>query len=279
MSSITIDPSKINSFQNISINNSKHNTQNNNLIKGNSNTANNQNKKESGLMQNLLKQKQELNEEKQTLAAKKMDSKEKKAKMDELNKKIKDVDSQIQQLKVQEKQEEIQKKQEEIEKKRVKEETYTKNNYETKDNVILSASLSELIKVKGSKETIHLLKDSKNRQTIEAEYIEPNNIPNSYDNKRLSEIGTSIANLNMTIYKKIGDLNKSSERIQAKTELALKQLNDTNSDNDVKVNDKNTLNGVLKDTRDNESLSADDNNTTDSESVNNQKNDISYPDK
>lgn len=107
MSSITINSNRTNLFKNININSTDD--KNKNVVNGNSSITNKQDKKESGLMQNLLKQKQELKEEKQALMAKEMDAKEKKAKMDELNQKIKDVDSQIQQLKIQEKQEELQK--------------------------------------------------------------------------------------------------------------------------------------------------------------------------
>ncbi|WP_297422988.1 FlxA-like family protein [Clostridium sp.] len=244
MRSITINSNRNNLFQNISINTANGNNKNKNTVNGNSSVTNKQDKKESALMQNLLKQKQELKEEKQALATKKMDAKEKKVKMDELNKKIKDIDAQIQQLKIQEKQEELQKQQDEISKKKAEEETSSKNTNETKEDVIISASLGELIKINGSQKTIHLLKDSKNRQKIEAEYIEPNDIPNSYDNNRLSQISASIANIDMTISKKIGDLNKSAERIQAKTELALKQIKD-NKDNEIIADPNDTDNNKL----------------------------------
>lgn len=244
MSSITMNSNRTNLFQNISINSANGNSKSKNI------NANKQDKKESSLMQNLLKQKQTLNEEKQALASKEMDPKEKKVKMDELNQKIKDVDSQIQQLKIQEKQEELQKQQDEISKKKAKEETSRKNDNKPKDDVIISASLGELIKLNSSQKTTHLLKDSKNRQKIEAEYIQPNDNPNSYDNNRLSQISASIANLDMTISKKIGDLNKSAERIQAKTELALKQIkgkDDNNLNHDLKDANNNKLDGDLND--------------------------------
>ncbi|WP_271809274.1 FlxA-like family protein [Clostridium beijerinckii] len=142
MSSITINSNRNNLFRNLNINST--NDKNKNVVNGNSSIANKQDKKESGLMQNLLKQKQELKEEKQALMAKEMDAKEKKAKMDELNQKIKDVDSQIQQLKIQEKQEELQKKQDEISKKKAKEETSNKDDNKTKGDVIISASLEKI---------------------------------------------------------------------------------------------------------------------------------------
>lgn len=273
MSIITMNSNRTNLFQNISINSANDNNKNKNILN------NKQDKKESGLMQNLLKQKQALKEEKQALAAKEMDAKEKKVKMDELNQKIKDVDSQIQQLKIQEKQEELQKQQDEISKKKAKEETSNKNDNMSKDDVIISASLGELIKINGSQKTIHLLKDSKNRQKIEAEYIQPNDVPNSYDNNRLSQISASLANIDMTISKKIGDLNKSAERIQAKTELALKQIKDKDDNNlnhDLKDTDNNTLNDDLKDA-DNNKLDGDLKNKTTinklvSESSNNSNN-------
>ncbi|OOM13795.1 FlxA-like family protein [Clostridium saccharobutylicum] len=237
MSSININTNRTKLFQNNSLNIAINKNNNKNIININSNFNNKKDNKESDLMKNLLKQKQALKEEKQTLAAKKMDAKEKKVKMDELNQKIKDVDSQIQQLKIQENQEKLQKQQDEISKKKAKEETFTKNNSETKSDVIISASLSELIKINGSQKTIHLLKDSKNRQKIEAEYIQPNNVPNSYDNNRLSQISASIANIDLTVCKKIGDINKSAERIQAKTELAIKQLkNNDDSNLNLKLN-------------------------------------------
>lgn len=242
MSSISINSNRTNLFKNINVNSTNYKSKN--VLNGNSSITNKQDKKESGLMQNLLKQKQALKEEKQALMAKEMDAKEKKVKMDELNQKIKDVDSQIQQLKIQEKQEELQKQQDEISKKKAKEETSNKNDNKTKGDVIISASLGELIKINGSQKTIHLLKDSKNRQKIEAEYIKPNNIENSYDNNRLSQIGASIANINITISKKIGDLNKSAERIQAKTELALKQIKDKD-DNKLNEESKDTDNNKL----------------------------------
>lgn len=227
---ITINPNRINSFQNISVNGTNISNQNdkNNKI-NNSNT--NQNKKESSLMKNLLEQKQSLNEEKQNLMAKEdMDAKEKKSKIDELNKKIQEIDSQIQQLKIQEKQEELEKQQEEISKQKVDQQKYN-NSPNEKGDIIVSASLSELIKYNSSQKTMHLLKDSKNRQQIEAGYIKSNDDPNSYDNKHLLQISKSIASLDIAINKKTGDLAKSAERIKSKTDLALKQME--NNDDDI----------------------------------------------
>ena len=66
MSDITINSNQTNLFQNINTN-TANNKKKKNIIYGNSNITNKQDKKESGLMQNLLKQKQALKEEKQAL--------------------------------------------------------------------------------------------------------------------------------------------------------------------------------------------------------------------
>ena len=237
--SLTINANKTNLFQNISINKTNSDS-NERADKSNSSINLKQKNKQSSLMENLLKQKESYNEQKQTLVARDMDPKEKKYKLGEVDKNIQEIDAQIQQLTIQEKQEEIEKQKDKISEKKATEESNNKNGDEVRDDVIVSASLNELIKLSGSKETMHLLKDSKNRQKIEAEYIKPNDNPNSYNNKRLSQISKSIATIDMTVSKKVGELNKGVERIKAKTELAIKHIKnkeDNESDEDTKANE------------------------------------------
>jgi hypothetical protein len=242
---ININSSRTNLFQNITVNKTNNNS-NEKADKSNSSINLKQKNKQSSLMENLLKQKQSFTEEKQTLAANSdMDAKEKKSKLEEVDKKIQEIDAQIQQLNIQEKQEELEKQKDKISEKKNTEESNNKNGDEIRDGVIISASLNELIKLSSSKETMHLLKDSKNRQKIEAEYIKPNDNPNSYNNKRLSQISKSIASIDMTVSRKIGELNKSAEKIKDKTESAIKQIKnkeDIKSDKDNKTNEDTKAN-------------------------------------
>lgn len=239
--SININASRTNFFQNISINKTNNNS-NDKTEESNSSINLKQKNKQSSLMENLLKQKQSYNEQKQTLVARDMDPKEKKYKLGEVNKSIQEIDAQIQQLTIQEKQEEVEKQKDKISEKKATEESNNKNGDEVRDDIIISASLNELIKYNSSKETIHLLKDSKNRQLVEAGYITSNDNPNSYNNKRLSQISKSIATIDMTVSKKVGELNKSAEKIKAKTELALEHIKnkeDSKSDKDTKTTEAN----------------------------------------
>lgn len=230
--SISINANKINLFSNMNINKSQNlfktnNTSNdkNDKDKTNSITLKDNTKKNS-LMENLTKQKDSLTEKKQALMEKDLDPKEKKDMLDDINKQIQDIDAQMQQLNMQDKQEEIQKKEDEALKKKAKEEINKpkQNEDEVRDDIIISASLNELIKINSSKESIHLMKDSKSRQIVEAGYIKPNDNPNSYNNRRLAQISRSIPNLDMAISRTIGDLNKSAERIKYKTKLAKDEL-------------------------------------------------------
>lgn len=175
-------------------------------------------------MENLLKQKESLNSLKQSIIAKEMDATEKKYKLEDINMKIQEVEAQIQQLNIQEKQEKIEKEQEKLQKKKADEEKYNKNQDEVRDDIIISASLNELIKFNNSKGTIHLLKDSKNRQKVESQYIKANDNPNSYDNRRLAQISKSLLNIDMSVSKEIKDLNKSANRIKDKTEVAVENI-------------------------------------------------------
>lgn len=244
--SINISASKINIFQN-NTNNPLSNLQKSN--KSNDENDKNshsfkldQNKKQSSLMENLLKQKESLNSLKQSIVAKEMDATEKKYKLEDINTKIQEVEAQIQQLNIQEKQEKIEKEQEKLQKKKADEEKYNKNQDEVRDDIIISASLNELIKFNNSKGTIHLLKDSKNRQKVEAQYIKPNDIPNSYNNKRLAQISKSLSNIDMSVSKEIKDLNKSAKRIKDKTEVAVENLRYTEDLESEKKSKDNTAN-------------------------------------
>lgn len=255
--SITINANKINLFQNqtiIKANNKANNDSNKKTDENKTNInikADNKNK-QSSLMENLLKQKDSLNEKKQTLMGKEMNAEEKKSKIDDINKQIQAIEAQIQQLNIQEKQEEVQKKEDEALKAKAESEKYApdKNVDEVRDDIIISASLNELIKLNSSNETIHLLKDSKNRQLVEAGYIKPNDDPNSYNNRRLAQISRSIPNLDMAVSKNIGDLNKSAERIKYKTKLAtdeiknkLEEEKESNNKLETESNEENLTNG------------------------------------
>lgn len=233
MVSISINSHKTKLLENMTLNKTNKIFKNNNSTNEKTDMSKrsitlNDNNKQSSLMENLLKQKDSLIEKKQALMEKDMDPKEKKSKLDDVNKQIQEIESQIQQLNIQEKQDEVQKKEDEILKKKVQEENYNKNQNgdEVKADIIISASLNELIKINSSKEATHLLKDSKNRQIVEAGYIKPNDDSNSYNNKRLAQISRSIPNLDMAASRVIADLNKSAERIKYKTKLAAKEVND-----------------------------------------------------
>lgn len=237
--SLSINASKINLFNNMNINKTQNFFKDNNTSdeKTDKNKTNSitfkDNTKKSSLMDNLMKQKDSLTEKKQALMEKELDPKEKKAKLDDINKQIQDIEVQMQQLNIQEKQEEIQKKEDEALKKKAKEEINKpkQNGDEVRDDIIISASLNELIKINSSKESIHLMKDSKNRQTVEAGYIKPNDDPNSYNNRRLAKISRSLPNLDAAISKTIGDLNKSAERMKYKTKLAKDELENKELEN------------------------------------------------
>ncbi|SFD17542.1 hypothetical protein [Clostridium uliginosum] len=253
--SLNINGNNINLFQNTSINKIAKSPKINNdsdekADKSNLSINLKQKNKQSDLMENLLKQKQSFNEQKQTLIAKDMDPKEKKYKLEEVNKNIQEMEAQIQQLAIQEKQEEIEKQQEKISKQKAVEEKYNKNDDEVRDDIIISASLNELIKFSSSKDNIHLLKDGKNRQIIEAEYIKPNDNPNSYNNKRLAQISKSISNINSTINKNIRDVNKGAERIKAKTELAIEQIkNQEENTENIETQDKEKVKSKTKESK------------------------------
>jgi hypothetical protein len=152
---------------------------------------------------------------------------------------------------MQEKQEEVQKKDDEALKKKAKEEINKpkENEDEVRDDIIISATLNELIKINSSKESIHLFKDSKNRQTVEAGYIKPNDNPNSYNNRRLAQISKSLPNLDMAISRTIGDLNKSAERIKYKTKLAKDELENQEIEN-KKENETSENKAALKENED-----------------------------
>lgn len=231
--SLSINASKINLFHNMNTNKTQNyfkdnNTSNEKTDKNKTNSITfKDNTKKSRLMENLLKQKTSLTEKKQAIMEKELEPEEKKAKLDDINKQIQDIEAQIQQLNIQEKQEEVQKKEDEVLKKKVEEQEknpHKQNEDEVSDNIIISASLNELIKINSSKESIHLMKDSKNRQIVEAGYIKPNDDTNSYNYRRLAQINISLPSLDAAISRTIGDLNKSAERMQYKTKLAKDEL-------------------------------------------------------
>lgn len=238
--SLSINASKINLFDNMNINKTQNyfkdnNTSNEKTDKNKTNSITlKDNTKKSSLMDNLLKQKDSLTEKKQAIMEKELDPEDKKAKLEDINKQIQDIEAQIQQLNIQEKQEEVQKKDDEALKKKVEEQEKNppkQNQDEVRDDIIISASLNELIKINSSKESIHLMKDSKNRQIVEAGYIKPNDDPNSYNNRRLAQISRSLPNLDAAISRTIGDLNKSAERIKYKTKLAKDELENKEIEN------------------------------------------------
>lgn len=229
--SISINANKLKIFDNMTINKTnkvfKSNNNTNEKTDKNKNSINlKENTKQSSLMENFLKQKESLIEKKQSLMEKEMDSKEKKSRLEDINKQIQEIEAQIQQLNVQEKQEEVQKKDDEALKKKAEEKNNNPNpnTDEVRDDIIISASLNELIKLNSAKESIHLLKDSKNRQRVEAGYIKPNADENSYNNRHLAQISRNLSNLDMAVSRTIGDLNKSAERIKYKTKLATEDI-------------------------------------------------------
>ncbi|NFG61429.1 MULTISPECIES: viral A-type inclusion protein [unclassified Clostridium] len=197
-----------------------------------------QDNNKNDLIKNLQKQKQYLKERKQSLIETPMDPKEKKYKLEEINENLQDIEAQIQQLNMNEKEKEVQKEQEEMLKKKAKEEELKANEDEVRDDIIISASLNELIKFSHSNDNIHMLKDSKNRQLVEKGYIKHvtdlngYTNPNNYNDKRLAQITKSISSLEHSVSKEINKINNAAKRIQYKTQIATKKLNS----NDDKIN-------------------------------------------
>ncbi len=197
-----------------------------------------QDNNKNDLIEKLQKQKQALKERKQSLIETTMDPKEKKYKLEEINQNLQDIEAQIQQLNMNEKEKEVQKEQEEMLKKKAKEEELKTNEDEVREDIVISASLNELIKFSHSKDNIHLLKDSKNRQLVEKGYIKHvtdlngYTNPNNYNDKRLSQITKSISYLEHSVSNEISKINNIAKRIQYKTQIATKKLDY----NDDKVN-------------------------------------------
>ncbi|NFO57939.1 viral A-type inclusion protein [Clostridium botulinum] len=197
-----------------------------------------QDNNKNDLIEKLQKQKQALKERKQSLIETTMDPKEKKYKLEEINQNLQDIEAQIQQLNMNEKEKEVQKEQEEMLKKKAKEEELKTNEDEVREDIVISASLNELIKFSHSKDNIHLLKDSKNRQLVEKGYIKHvtdlngYTNPNNYNDKRLSQITKSISYLEHSVSNEISKINNIAKRIQYKTQIATKKLDY----NDAKVN-------------------------------------------
>ncbi|MBY6837987.1 viral A-type inclusion protein [Clostridium botulinum] len=197
-----------------------------------------QDNNKNDLIEKLQKQKQALKERKQSLIEMPMDPKEKKYKLEEINENLQDIEAQIQQLNMNEKEKEVQKEQEEMLKKKAKEEELKTNEDEIREDIVISASLNELIKFSHSKDNIHLLKDSKNRQLVEKGYIKHvtdlngYTNPNNYNDKRISQITKSISYLEHSVSNEINKINNVAKRIQYKTQIATKKLNY----NDDKVN-------------------------------------------
>ncbi len=194
-----------------------------------------QDNNKNDLIEKLQKQKQALKERKQSLIEMPMDPKEKKYKLEEINENLQDIEAQIQQLNMNEKEKEVQKEQEEILKKKAKEEELKTNEDEVREDIVISASLNELIKFSHSKDNIHLLKDSKNRQLVEKGYIKHvtdlngYTNPNNYNDKRISQITKSISYLEHSVSNEINKINNVAKRIQYKTQIATKKL-DYNED-------------------------------------------------
>ncbi|NFS11761.1 viral A-type inclusion protein [Clostridium botulinum] len=197
-----------------------------------------QDNNKNDLIEKLQKQKQALKERKQSLIEMPMDPKEKKYKLEEINENLQNIEAEIQQLNLNEKEKEVKKEQEEMLKKKAKEEELKTNEDEVREDIIISASLNELIKFSHSKDNIHLLKDSKNRQLVEKGYIKHvtdlngYTNPNNYNDKRISQITKSISYLEHSVSNEISKINNIAKRIQYKTQIATKKLDY----NDDKVN-------------------------------------------
>ncbi|WP_243431713.1 viral A-type inclusion protein [Clostridium botulinum] len=211
-----------------------------------------QDNNKNDLIEKLQKQKQALKERKQSLIETTMDPKEKKYKLEEINQNLQDIEAQIQQLNMNEKEKEVQKEQEEMLKKKAKEEELKTNEDEVREDIVISASLNELIKFSHSKDNIHLLKDSKNRQLVEKGYIKHitdlngYTNPNNYNDKRLSQITKSISYLEHSVSNEISKINNIAKRIQYKTQIATKKLDDkVNQEKQVVSDDKKQ--GNIKD--------------------------------
>ncbi len=189
-----------------------------------------QDNNKNDLIEKLQKQKQALKERKQSLIEMPMDPKEKKYKLEEINENLQNIEAEIQQLNLNEKEKEVQKEQEEMLKKKAKEEELKTNEDEVREDIVISASLNELIKFSHSKDNIHLLKDSKNRQLVEKGYIKHvtdlngYTNPNNYNDKRISQITKSISYLEHSVSNEINKINNVAKRIQYKTQIATKKL-------------------------------------------------------
>lgn len=169
---------------------------------------NSQNKK-NDIWENLQKQKDSLNEQKNKLKETEMDPKEKKERLKDLDGKIADVEAQMQQFIIQQKQEELDKRKEEVEKKQAKEDQNNANGDEVRDGVIVSASLTNLLKAGTSIDNIHRLNQIKTSEAVEAGYLGSTDNPNSYNAKRMAQIRKSAVNADMNISRQIGNMNKA----------------------------------------------------------------------
>lgn len=182
------------------------------------------------LLNNLQKMKQGFLDQKQALMEKEMTPEEKKYKMEEINNKIKEIEAQIQQVLMNEKQKEIDKRKEEVEARKVEEEKNKVSGDEIKDGVIISASLNELIEASHSVNSINRLKDIKNRLKVESGYLVANDNSNSYSNKKLVRLGSSILNLENKIANEIGNINKSANNMQNKISNEIEKLEKSKED-------------------------------------------------
>lgn len=184
-----------------------------------------QNKK-NDIWENLQKQKDSLNEQKNKLKETAMDPKEKKERLKDLDGKIADVEAQMQQFVIQQKQDELDKQKKEIEKKQAQEDQNNANTNangdEVRDGVIVSASLTNLLKAGTSIDNIHRLNQIKKSEAIEAGYLGSTDNPNSFNARRMVQIRKSAVNADMNISRQIGNMNKAvianSEKIKNKVE-------------------------------------------------------------
>lgn len=99
---------------------------------------------------------------------------------------------------------------------KVDEEKNKINGDEVKDGVIIAATLNELIEASHSVDNINRLKDIKNRLKVESGYLVPNDNSNSYSNKKIASLASSILNLESKIANEIGDINKSANSMMDK---------------------------------------------------------------
>ncbi|MBD7911500.1 hypothetical protein [Clostridium cibarium] len=163
----------------------------------------------------LEKMKEEYKKKKEEIEHANLTAEQKKARLKDINGKIKDVQTQIDQIKAQMKQEKIDEQKEKLEKKKAEEEKNSPNNKKgdvTKDGVVISRSLYDLINLSASERQIHSLRQIKAQEKIESNYLGNNPSEKSFTHKRAEQITASAARIDANINSKISEMAKVAKK-------------------------------------------------------------------